>query len=313
MASCLWPYGFGSPPATAIVKLYSDGTVNLNTGAADLGTGTKTVLAMVVAEELGVDPDAVQIEHADTGTTQFAAASGGSMTVPSESPAVRAAAIDVKRQLLELAAEEMSVAVSTLYLMDGKIYSTADPEVEREPSGLRSLRRRRMLTGIGYRAPNPAGKVVNPFAAQFCEVEVNVRTGEVKVLRFLGAHDSGRVMNLLTYRNQVFGGITMGIGLALTEERILDQNTGKMVNANFHDYKIPTALDVPTEMTSLAIDPQDEQCNTTGAKGIGEPVTIPTAGAIANAVFHATGVRITQSPITPARFLEAQAAQAKEV
>ncbi len=313
MASCLWPYGFGSPPATAIVKLYSDGTVNLNTGAADLGTGTKTVLAMVVAEELGVDPDAMQIEHADTGTTQFAAASGGSMTVPSESPAVRAAAIDVKRQLLELAAEEMSVAVSTLYLEDGKIYSTADPEVEREPGSLRSLRRRRMLTGIGYRAPNPAGKVVNPFATQFCEVEVNVRTGEVKVLRFLGAHDSGRVMNLLTYRNQVFGGITMGIGFGMTEARVLDRNqTGKMVNKNWHDYKLPTALDVPPEFECVPVDPGDREANTTGTKGIGEPATIPTAAAIANAVFHATGVRMTDTPINPSRLVAALAAQRGE-
>jgi len=127
VAACLWPYGMGAPPATAIVKLNSDGTVNLNTGAADIGTGTKTVLAMVVAEELGVDPDGVQIEHADTGTTNYAAASGGSMTVPTQAPTVRSAAIDVKRQLLDLAADELGVAASTLYLKDGKIYSSADP------------------------------------------------------------------------------------------------------------------------------------------------------------------------------------------
>jgi xanthine dehydrogenase YagR molybdenum-binding subunit len=313
VASCLWPYGMGSPPATAIVKLYSDGTVNLNTGAADIGTGTKTVLAMVVAEELGVDPGEVQIENADTGTTQFAGASGGSMTVPSEAPTVRAAAIDVKHQLLELAAEEMNVAVSTLYLKDGKVQSTADPEVEREPSSLRSLGRRRMLTGVGHRAPNPAGKVVNPFAAQFCEVEVNIRTGEVNVLRFLGAHDSGRVMSLLTYKNQVVGGITMGIGFGMTEARVLDgDQTGKMVNKNWHDYKLPTALDVPPEVECVPVDPGDREANNTGAKGIGEPATIPTAAAVANAVFHATGVRMTGTPINPSRLVEALAAQRGE-
>jgi xanthine dehydrogenase YagR molybdenum-binding subunit len=313
VAACLWPYGSGAPPATAIVKLYSDGTVNLNTGAADIGTGTKTVLAMVVAEELGVDPDAVQIEHADTGTTQFAAASGGSMTVPTQAPTVRSAALDVQRQLLELAADELGVAVSTLYLKDGKIYSSADPDMEREPRSLRRLQRRRMLTGVGYRAPNPQGKVVNPFAAQFCEVEVDTRTGEVKVLRFVAAHDSGRVMNLLTYRNQVFGGIAMGIGFGMTEARVLDGGqTGKMVNKNWHDYKLPTALDIPTNMECIPVDPDDRECNNTGAKGIGEPATIPTAAAIANAVYHATGVRMTDTPINPSRLVEALAAQKGE-
>jgi xanthine dehydrogenase YagR molybdenum-binding subunit len=153
---------------------------------------------------------------------------------------------------------------------------------------------------VGYRGPNPEGKVVNPFAAQFCEVEVNTKTGEIKVLRFLSANDSGRVMNRLTYDNQVFGGITWGIGLALTEARILDRKqTGKMVNRNWHDYKLPTALDVPIEVQSLPIELEDTEANTTGAKGLGEPVTIPTAAAIANAVYHATGIRVTTTPINP--------------
>ncbi len=105
--------------------------------------------------------------------------------------------------------------------------------------------------GVGYRGPNPEGKVVNPFAAQFCEVEVNMRTGEARILRFLAAHDSGRVMDRLTFDNQVFGGITMGIGFAMTEARIMDRSqTGKMVNRNWHDYKLPTILDVPADMTS---------------------------------------------------------------
>jgi xanthine dehydrogenase YagR molybdenum-binding subunit len=122
----------------------------------------------------------------------------------------------------------------------------------------------------------------------------------VKVLRFLSANDSGRVMNRLTYDNQVIGGITMGIGLALTETRILDgKQTGKMVNRNWHDYKLPTALDVPAEVQSLPIELEDPEANTTGAKGLGEPVTIPTAAAVANAVYHATGIRVTTSPIHP--------------
>jgi len=156
------------------------------------------------------------------------------------------------------------------------------------------------VMGVGYRGPNPAGKVVNPFAAQFCELEVNTLTGEIRILRFLGVHDSGRVMNRLTYDNQVFGGIVMGIGFGLTEFRQLDeQQTGKLCNRNWHDYKLPTALDVPLEMTSLPIELDDPESNNIGAKGLGEPVTIPTAGAIANALYMATGIRFTRAPVLP--------------
>ena len=173
--------------------------------------------------------------------------------------------------------------------------------------------KRQVVVGIGYRGPNPENKVTNPFAAQFCEVEVNTGTGEVRIIRFLGAHDSGRVMSRLTYDNQVFGGITMGIGLATTEARILDRNqTGKMLNRNWHDYKLPTALDVPGNMISLPIETDDTEVNTTGAKGLGEPVTIPTAAAVANAVYHATGVRVTTTPINPVQLCRLLAEHRKE-
>ncbi len=308
MAGGLWVAGAGGPPSTVFVKVFADGSVNLNMGASDIGTGSKTVMAMVVAEELGVDPDAVQIDHADTGTTAYATASGGSKTVPTESPTVRAAALDAKRQLLQLAAEEMEVDAGTLTLEDGKVVPAGDPSQAKELSQLRGLRRRRMVTGVGYRGPNPADKATCPFAAQFCEVEVNTRTGEVNIVRFVAAHDSGRVMNRLTYQNQVFGGITMGIGLGMTEARVLDgDQTGKLVNKNWHDYKLPTALDVPTDMTCVPIDMPDPEANTAGAKGLGEPATIPTAAAIANAVYDATGVRITETPISPMKLVQALA------
>jgi xanthine dehydrogenase YagR molybdenum-binding subunit len=304
-----WAYGGGGPPSTAIIKFFSDGSVNLNMGASDIGTGTKTVMAMIVAEELGVDPEDVQIEHADTGTTQYASASGGSKTVPTESPAVRAAAIDVKHQLFELAAEELSVERSTLSLENGSVVCSTDPEKTTPINRLRSFRSRQSLTGIGYRGPNPSDKRVMPFVAQFCEVEVNTKTGEVKIVRFLGAHDSGRVMNRLTYQNQVFGGITMGIGYVMTEARILDGiQTGKMTNKNWHDYKLATAMDVPADMTCLPIDRPDNEANTTGCKGIGEPATIPTGGAVANAIANALGVRLTDTPMTPAHVVAALAA-----
>jgi len=304
-----WAAGGGGPPSTAIVELYADGSLTLNMGASDIGVGTKTVMAMIVAEELGVDPNDIRIEHADTGTTQYATASGGSKTIPTESPAVRAAALDVKRQVLEIAAEEMEVDVSTLSLQDGSIVSSDDPSRTQAVSSLSGLRRRRSLTGIGYRGPNPEGKAVTPWCAHFCEVEVNMKTGAIKILRFLGAHDSGRMMNELTYRNQVFGGITMGIGYGKTERRVLDTvQTGKMLNKNSLDYGVPTALDVAEEFECVPIDPEDQECNTVGCKGIGEPATIPTAAAFANAVYHATGVRVTGTPINRVNFLQALAA-----
>jgi len=305
MAAGLWVAGGGNPPSTVIVKLFADGSANLNMGASDIGTGTKTVMAMVVAEELGVQPAMLQIEHADTGTTQYATPSGGSKTVPTESPAVRAAALSVKQQLLELAAEDLKTGVSDLALKGDEVVSLSDPAKRIKVTGVTGLKKRGLIVGIGYRGPNPEGKVVNPFAAQFCEVEVNTRTGEVRVIRFLAAQDSGRVMDRLTFDNQTFGGVTMGIGFALTEGRILDgQQTGKMVNRNWHDYKLPTMLDVPFDMTSTPLDRPDPEANLTGAKGLGEPVTIPTAAAIANAVYHATGVRVTETPMSAPRLVK---------
>jgi xanthine dehydrogenase YagR molybdenum-binding subunit len=313
MASGLWVAGGGRPPSTILIKLFSDGSVNLNMGASDIGTGTKTVMAMVISEELGVPMKKIQIEHADTRTTQYATPSGGSKTVPTEAPAVRAAALHVKQQLLEMASRDLKTEADQLNLINGEILSAIDPTKKTKISGLSELKRQGVILGVGYRGPNPDKKVVNPFAAQFCEVEVNIQTGEVKVLRFLAAQESGRVMNRLTYDNQVVGGITWGVGLALTEARILDaQQTGKMVNRNWHDYKIPTALDVPAEVLSLPIEPEDTEANTTGAKGLGEPVTIPAAAAIANAVHNAIGIRITKTPINPLTLCPLFAAHRKE-
>jgi xanthine dehydrogenase YagR molybdenum-binding subunit len=226
---------------------------------------------------------------------------------------VRAAAVNLKQQLLEIAARDLGVDPTALSFKAGSVFAKNDPSKTIRFTELSGLKKQGVLVGIGYRGPNPENKSINPFAAQFCEVEVNTGTGEVRIVRFLGAHDSGRVMSRLTYDNQVFGGITMGIGMAMTEARILDRNqTGKMVNRNWHDYKLPTALDVPADVASLPIEPDDTEANTTGAKGLGEPVTIPTAAAIANAVYHATGVRITQTPINPVQLCRLLAERKKE-
>ena len=184
MASGLWIVGGGRPPSTVIVKLFSDGSVNLNMGASDIGTGTKTVMAMVVSEELGVPLRMIQIEHADTGTTQYATTSGGSKTVPTESPAVRAAAVEVKRQLLELAGKEIKLDAADLIFEDGEVISRNDPSKRIKIANISDLKSRGVLLGVGYRGPNPENKVVNPFAAQFCEVEVNTKTGKSRICGF---------------------------------------------------------------------------------------------------------------------------------
>lgn len=303
VAACFWGFS-GGPPSTAIVKLFADGSANLNMGASDIGTGTKTVMSMVVAEELGIPLERISVEHADTLTTQYATPSGGSKTVPTESPAVRAAAVQVRRKLLALAAEQLKRPAEELFLHEGEVMAIGDPALRLPFSAVTGLQRQGVLVGVGTRAPNPQGMVTVPFAAHFVEVEVDSATGEVRVLRVVAAQDSGRVLNRLTFDNQTFGGVVMGIGFGLTEERVLDRRTGKVVNANWHDYKIPTMMDVPLDQSCVPIDRPDDLFNSTGTKGLGEPATIPTAAAIANAVFHATGVRVTDAPITPARFLQ---------
>ena len=299
--------GAGGPPATVIVKLFSDGSANLNMGASDIGCGTKTWGAQIVSEELGIPLDRISVEHADTGTTQFATPSGGSKTVPTESPAIRAAAIEVKQQLFTMAAEQLKVPAADLELQGNQVVSKADPTKKVALGQIQMFSRRGLLVGVGYRGTNPQGKAINPFSVHFAEVEVNTKTGEIKVLRFVGAHDSGRPLNVKMYANQVIGGMTMGVGLGLTEARIMDGQRGKVLTTSLHDYKMPTALDAPADITILPIDPHDTECNTTGAKGIGEPATIPTAPAIANAVFNAIGVRLPDAPMSPARVVTAMA------
>ncbi|MGA3095051.1 MAG: xanthine dehydrogenase family protein molybdopterin-binding subunit [Bryobacteraceae bacterium] len=301
----------GRPPSTAIVKYYLDGSANLNIGAADLGTGTKTVMAMVVAEELGVPIERIEVVNADTGTTQYTGASGGSKTVMTDSPAVRAAAVEVKSKLLAMAAEQLKLSAASLTLKNGEISGPGGaPKVA--VGALPDLRAQQVVVGVGIRGPNITEKSIRPFAAHFAEVEVNIRTGEVRVLRMIAAQDSGRVMNLSTYRSQVIGGLTFGIGFAMTERRVLDPQTGKMVNGNWHDYKIATAKDAPAELTCLPIDLHDNECDTTSAKGLGEPATVPAAAAIANAFYNATGIRVKDAPITVAKVVGLLAERRKQ-
>jgi len=304
VAAGMWQGGSGSPPYTAEVRMFSDGGVTLKTGAMDLGTGTKTAACMVAAEELGIPLETIRIINADTAVTPYGQSSGGSMTLPGLMPAVRRGAWIVKRQVFGWASENLGVPVEDLELKNGSFVSRTNPDKKRTVEELMRTHGVRDVIGIGNRDPNPTNKAIYPFAAHFAEVEVNTKTGEVKVVRLLGANESGRVINRKTFDNQVFGGMTQGLGYALTEKRVLDRQTGKMCNANLHDYKVPTALDVPADHQILAIDPKDTECNIVGCKGLGEPAHVPSAAVIANAVYDAIGIRPTQGPIEAKTILE---------
>lgn len=304
MAAGMWQGGSGRPPYTAEVRMYSDGGVTIKTGAMDLGTGTKTAACMVAAEELGLPLETIRIENADTAVTPYAQNSGGSMTLPGLVPAVRRGAWLVKRQLFTWASETLGVPTEDLEFKDNVIISRSNPGKSQSVAKVMDAHGVRDVIGIGNREPNPANKVVMPFAAQFAEVDVNTQTGEVKVVRLLAANESGRVINRKTFDNQIFGGMTQGLGLALTEKRVLDRQTGKMCNPNLHDYKVPTALDVPVDHQTIAVDLKDTECNIVGCKGLGEPAHVPAASAIANAIYDAIGVRPTHGPIGPKTILE---------
>ncbi len=304
VAAGMWQAGSGAPPYTAEVRMFVDGGVTIKTGAMDIGTGTKTAACIVAAEELGLPLESIRIENADTAVTPYAQSSGGSMTLPGLTPAVRKGAWLVKRQLFEWAAEALGVAQGDLVLKNNTVVSSGSPDKKKTVEELMRAHGVMDVIGIGNREPNPPKKAVNPFAAHFAEVEVNTRTGEVRVLRFVGANESGRVINLKTFNNQVFGGMTQALGFALTEKRVMDKQTGKMCNVNLHDYKVPTALDVPVDHEVVAIDPKDTECNIVGCKGSGEPAHVPTASAIANAIYHAIGVRPTAGPIEPKTILD---------
>jgi xanthine dehydrogenase YagR molybdenum-binding subunit len=305
LASQVWNAG-GGPPAYAIVKLNSDGSADVLTGTQDLGTGSRTILAQVAAESLGASPAGVRVVIGDTERTPYTGNSWGSMTTPSVAPAVRMAAEDARRQLLEAAAQLLDVAPDELEARDGVIAVRGG---DRSMSFAAVAERLGdvMIIGRGSRGPNPERTAISTFGVQFAEVEVDVETGVVRVLRIVAAHDAGRVINPTLAESQLEGGILQGLGYALFEERILDPRLGISLNPTMHDYKLPTLSDIP------AIDafcvPGSDPSNHTGARGLAEAPIIPTAPAIANALADALGVEIGEIPLTPWRVLASMRAR----
>lgn len=303
MATQIW-WGGGATPAHAILKLNADGSARIISGTQDIGGGTYTFMAQIVAETLEMPIEKVSVTLGDTAAGPIAPLSGGSLTAPSVSPAVLDAAQQMKAKLISGAAAVLEKKEEELEYKETVISVKSDPSKKVTLQELIRKMRERVLVTTGARNANPQGFMINTFGAQFAEVEVNTVTGGVKVLRIVAAHDIGRVLNWKTMENQMYGGINMGLSMALTEERFIDENTGKVVNPNMHDYKIPTVRDVP-DIKVLIVSNPDEKISNTGVKGVGEPAIIPTPGAIANAVYNAIGVRIKSLPITPDKVLEA--------
>ncbi len=300
MASQIWG-GSGGPPAYAWVKINPDGSGVVTSGTQDLGTGTKTVLAQIAAEELGIPLDRISVEIGDTQMYPYAPISAGSMTLPSVGPAVRSAAHDAKKQLLEIAAQLLRVPEEGLEVRDGYLQGPEQKQPVLLKDMLASLRNF-MIVGRGARSPNPEGVHVNTFGAQFVELEVDTQTGEVSIVRLVAVHDSGRVINPLTISSQIEGGLIQGVGFGLLEKRAVDAKTGIVLNANLEDYRLLTCQDFP-EMVSYMVDRPDLRANNLGSKGVGEPPIIPTAPAVANAVADALKTRIRELPITREKIL----------
>ncbi|HEX9436501.1 MAG TPA: molybdopterin cofactor-binding domain-containing protein, partial [Candidatus Limnocylindria bacterium] len=208
---------------------------------------------------------------------------------------------DAREQLLEVASGVLEVSAGELRMERGHVVSGgAKTPIAKVFEELQNY----TVVGKGSRMPNPEERVLKTFGAHFAEVEVDAATGEVFVDRVVAVHDIGRVVNPLTARSQVEGGVIQALGFALTEERVVDRPTGRVVTASLESYKVPTVKDVPRIVVRF-VDVPDTEANNTGAKGLGEPPIIPTAAAVANAVANALGVRIRHLPLTPARIITA--------
>jgi CO/xanthine dehydrogenase Mo-binding subunit len=290
------------------VKINPDGTVALNTGAAEIGTAALTGAAQVLAEDLGVELADINVVSADTLSTPFDFGAQGSRTAFAVGNACRAAVADLKRQVIALGARQLGVAESALELRGGAVVAPA----EGTRATLAELARISQASGGGliahgtfvapptpYDAKRVEGHVYPAFHspsfhAHAVDLSVDADTGEVTIHRYVVAQDVGFAMNPTYIEGQIEGGVAQGLGQALSEEIVYD--AGRVLNANLTDYKMPTALDVPRIESILVQHPS--LVGPFGAKGVGEPPNIEPPAAVANAVASATGVRITSLPIT---------------
>jgi xanthine dehydrogenase YagR molybdenum-binding subunit len=301
MASQIW-WGDGVPGTLADIKVHPDGSVEAISGTQDIGCGTRTYMATIAAETLGLEPQDITVKIGDT-VYPWAPISGGSLTAPSVGPAVRDAALKAADHLKGMAAKKLSVPAADIAIADKKLFDKNKPD---NAIAFKDLVKDLGQEAVfhGERSGMPDGFAYNTFGAHFAEVEVDTETGRISVLKHVAVHEVGRVLNRLTAESQVIGGVTQGISTALFEERVIDENTGKMVNPNLQTYKIATSMDMP-EIVPLFADLVDPRINNLGSKGLGEPPRIPSSAAVANAVYNAVGVHLREIPMTPDKVLKA--------
>ena len=294
------PGGYGD--AEDIVTIDARGRVTLGTPIWDTGTGAQTILRQIVAEELTIPVEEVALDVLNTDGVAFDTGIGGSRGTYTEGQAALGAAQDLKAKLLGLAADLLEWPADRVTLEAGRVMLTGEPSSALALGELAS--RAITVTGqpiVGKCRFRGTGSEVTGFCAQVAEVEVDAETGQVRLLRFVTAHDVGTIVNPLHHQGQIEGGVIQGVGYALMEQ--LDSEQGRVSTLNLGDYKVPTINDVPELTTVLVGGPSG-----TGpyqGKGIGENSIAPVAPAIANAVEDAVGVSLTDLPITAEKVLRA--------
>ncbi|MCA8974227.1 MAG: xanthine dehydrogenase family protein molybdopterin-binding subunit [Planctomycetes bacterium] len=307
LASARWGGmgGHGRPPHGAICRIHQNGRVESRSGAQDVGTGLKTVMAVLTAEELGIDTALVKATSGHTSDPSGPGA-GGSTSTPSLAPVFRHAAFLAKAQLLGLVAQHLGVPESEVVCKDGRLGSGT---AQLSWSDACKLIGPNPIEARGERFPNYKS---DPFhdgvcGCQFAEVEIDSWTGIVRVVRMLGVQDCGLVIAKKQAESQVLGAMIQGVSFALHEQRIMDQKSGRMLNGDFLRYKIAGPKDLP-ELDCVMMSIANGHTNV-GAVGLGEPPSVAAPAAIANAVFHALGVPVRHLPISPDKVLAALASK----
>jgi xanthine dehydrogenase molybdenum-binding subunit len=305
----------------AIVKMDDFGQVTLITGSTDIGQGADTVLAQITAEELGVRTEDVTVINNDTAIKPWDVGVHASRTTFIAGNAAREAAAKVKAEILKTASEALGEPANKMAIRDRMVFLKNDPD-KSMPIGkvLRSAHfREHGKTFIGEAFYDPPTEMQNreyqgnisvtySLGTQGAEVEVDLETGQVRVLKMVAAHDVGRAINPMLLEGQLEGGISMGIGYALLEKLIIEN--GEVMNPTFLDYKLPTVKDMPP--LEIEFIETDDPGGPYGAKGVSESAAIPTAAAIGNAIADALGIRIYELPMQPEVVLNAIKTNAKK-
>ena len=300
MATATYPTN--RSPASAVARLLADGTAVVQSGSQDIGTGTYTVMTQIAAEALGLPVEKVRFELGDS-TMPNSPVSGGSQTAASVGSAVHLAATEARSKILQLALADQSspfygTNVQDIAALDGRLLLKSNSSKSETYGAILARHGLNMIEARADAKPGEEGKFsMHSFGAQFAEVHVEPDSGEVRVSRWVGTFGVVRVLNAKTGRSQLIGGIVYGIGMALMEHTVTDPNLGRVVTADLAEYHVPVNADVPA-IEALVVDEYDPYINPVGAKGIGEIGITGVAAAIANAVYHATGKRVRDLPIT---------------